>query len=187
LFESVKVKELAVTLNLNNKGKYLKEHRINEAIRGREVFLIVENGAPLRMPVYAALNRARNENLDLVEMSDRDGLALCKLMDYGKFKYEQQKKMAEQRKNQPKVVVKEIRLSPRIDKHDIEIKLNQVKKFLEENCKVNISVQFRGRENSYKENGFKILQEFNIPGATITPPRSEGNTISITLVKAATV
>ena len=84
----------------------MKEHRINEAIRGREVFLIVENGAPLRMQMYAALNRARNENLDLVEMSDRDGLALCKLMDYGKFKYEQQKKLAEQRKTQPKVQVK---------------------------------------------------------------------------------
>ncbi len=160
----------------------MRDNRINEQIRSFKVLLVEENGMQL-MDTRIAMNMAIAANLDLVEVSQKDGWPLCKLLDYGKFKYEQAKKLAENKKNQPKNILKEIRLSPRIDKHDIGIKVNQVKKFLEENCKVQVSVNFRGRENSYKEIGYEILNNFKIEGANVTGPKTEGNSITILLTK----
>lgn len=165
----------------------MKNYRINEEIRGQKVNIIDAQGQIKLVPTYAALNMAKNENLDLVEMNMQDGIALCKLMDYGKFKYEQTKKLHDSKKAQPKHEVKEIRLSPRIEKHDIEIKLEQVKKFLDKNFKVQVSVQFRGRENTYREIGYDILSQFRVEGANITGPKSEGNTIVMVLTKGNNV
>jgi translation initiation factor IF-3 len=162
----------------------LKENKVNEQIRSFKVNLIGLDGTIKLLETRIALNIANTENLDLVEISQKDGFPLCKLIDYGKFKYEQAKKIAENKKNQPKNLLKEIRLSPRIDKHDIEIKVNQVKKFLDENCKVQISVNFRGRENSYKEIGYQILENFKLENVNITGPKSEGNTITMLLTKS---
>ncbi len=162
----------------------MKENKVNEQIRSFKVNLIGLDGTIKLLETRIALNIANTENLDLVEISQKDGFPLCKLIDYGKFKYEQAKKIAENKKNQPKNLLKEIRLSPRIDKHDIEIKVNQVKKFLDENCKVQISVNFRGRENSYKEIGYQILENFKLENVNITGPKSEGNTITMLLTKS---
>jgi translation initiation factor IF-3 len=161
----------------------LKENKVNEQIRSFKVNLVHLDGSIKLLDTKVALNLAQLENLDLVEISQKDGFPLCKLMDYGKFKYEQTKKMAENKKNQPKNILKEIRLSPRIDKHDIEIKVNQVKKFLNENCKVQVSVNFKGRENSYKEIGYNILENFKLEGINILGPKSEGNSITMLLSK----
>ncbi len=162
----------------------MKENKVNDQIRSFKVNLIGLDGTIELLDTRIALNIANAENLDLVEISQKDGFPLCKLIDYGKFKYEQAKKLAENKKNQPKNLLKEIRLSPRIDKHDIEIKVNQVKKFLDENCKVQISVNFRGRENSYKEIGYQILDNFKLENVNITGPKSEGNTITMLLTKS---
>lgn len=104
-------------------------------------------------------------------------------MDYGKFRYTQQKKQAELRKRQPKNVLKEIKLTPRIEQHDIEIKVRRAKEFLEDNCSVRVSMSFRGRENNYKPQGIKILEQFKIEGYHSTDVRAEGNIISIILGK----
>ena len=163
----------------------MKNYRINNEIFAQKVNLVLaENGEIRLTPTYAAIDMARRESLDLVEINSKDGVPLCKILDYGKFRYEQQKREHDSKKKQTKVEVKEIRLSPRIEQHDIEIKLEQVKKFLDKNCKVQVSVQFRGRENSYKEIGYGILNKFKIEGATITGPKSEGNSIMIILTKA---
>ena len=148
--------------------------------------MIGADGQMRLMETYAALNMARHENLDLVEVSMKDGLPLCKLIDYGKHKYELTKKQSENKKRQTQHALKEIRLTPRIEQHDIDIKINQVKKFLEENHKVQVSVSFKGRENSHKELGFKVLEAFKLEGVTIIGPKSEGNSIYMILQKVTT-
>lgn len=129
-----------------------------------------------------ALRLAQDAGLDLVEMSTKEGLPLCKILDYGKFKYEQ----AKSKKPQPKILTKEIKMSARIEKHDIEIKLKQVSKWIAEGHRVEVTVQFRGRENSYKEIGYAILDNFKtVAGANVVGPRSEGNRITLVLTKQA--
>ena len=128
-----------------------------------------------------ALFMAREQDLDLVEISRNQKGSVCKILDYGKYKYEMAKKNKE--KQQSKVEVKEVRLTPRIDQHDIDIKKKQIMKWLDDHCKVVVSVHFKGRERAYKEQGFKILENFKIEGASIIGPTSEGNQISITLTK----
>ena len=129
------------------------------------------------------MNQAKEENLDLVQIAYKDNLPICKIMDYSKFKYEQKKKHSEMKKNQPKNVLKEIKLSARIDKHDIDIKVNRVKQLLEQNCMVKVSVAFRGRENNYREQGFKILQNFKIEGYHFSEMKMEGHIVFMTIGK----
>lgn len=131
---------------------------MNERIRAREVRLIDENGEMIGvMPPGRALDIARERNLDLVEVSPNALPPVCKLMDYGRFKYEQAKKENEARKNQKTITLKEIRMSPRTDEHDVEVKTRKIQEFLAEGDKVRISVRFRGAEMRHPDIGRKLL------------------------------
>jgi translation initiation factor IF-3 len=131
---------------------------VNERIRAREVRLIDENGEMIGvMPPVRALDIARERNLDIVEISPNAMPPVCKLMDYGRFKYDQAKKENEARKNQKTITLKEIRMRPRTDDHDVEVKTRKIQEFLAEGDKVRVSVQFRGAEMRHPDIGRKLL------------------------------
>jgi len=122
------------------------------------VRLIDENGEMIGvMPTQRALDIARERNLDLVEVQPNAIPPVCKLMDYGRYKYEQAKKENEARKNQKTVTLKEIRLSPRTDEHDIDVKTRKIQEFLADGDRVRVSVKFRGAEMRHPDIGRKLL------------------------------
>lgn len=132
---------------------------MNERIRAREIRLIDENGEMMGvMPPVKALDIARDRNLDLVEVSPNAMPPVCKLMDYGRYKYEQAKKENEARKHQKTITLKEIRMRPRTDEHDVEVKTRKIQEFLAEGDKVKVSVQFRGPDMRHPEIGRKLLE-----------------------------
>lgn len=133
--------------------------RINDAIRAREVRLIDENGQNLGVVNRLdAVERATAAGLDLVEISPDATPPVCKILDYGKFKYQEQKKAAEARKHQKIVEVKEIKMRPSIDAHDYDVKMRSIKRFFDEGDKVKITLRFRGREMAHQEIGYDLLQ-----------------------------
>jgi translation initiation factor IF-3 len=137
----------------------VKKLRVNERIIAREVRLVGEKGEQLGiMPLAQAREMARRQNLDLVEVAATAVPPVCRLLDYGKFKYEQAKKEREARKSQRLVLLREVRLRPRIDDHDFEAKTRTVKKLIGEGDKVKITVLFRGREIVHPELGLRLLQ-----------------------------
>lgn len=111
------------------------------------------------MPLRQALETARKQNLDLVEVAPTAVPPVCRLLDYGKFKYEQAKKEREQRKSQKISLLREIRFRPNIDEHDLEAKMKTARKLLEGGDKVKVTVRFRGREVTHPENGWRLLQK----------------------------
>ncbi len=111
------------------------------------------------MQVRDAINRAKDYGLDLVEVSPNANPPVCKIQDFGKYKYEQQKKKAEAKKKQKVVELKEIKLRPNIDKHDLEIKLKHVQEFLSEGNKVKFTLRFRGREMAHLELGNQLMEK----------------------------
>jgi len=132
---------------------------VNERIRVREVRLIDENGEQLGViPTPEALRIARERNLDLVEVAPMAAPPVCRLMDYGRFKYEQTKKEREARKHATKVELKEVRLRPKTDEHDIDFKARAIQRFLEEGDKVKVTLMFRGREMAHPQIGRSILE-----------------------------
>ncbi len=132
---------------------------INEEIRDKEVRLIGVNGEQVGiLPTKEALQMAIDANLDLVNIAPTAVPPVCKIMDYGKFRFEQQKKEKEARKNQKVVEMKEIRLSATIDEHDYQTKLRNVQKFLKEGDKVKLTIKFRGREITHPEIGQRVLE-----------------------------
>lgn len=134
---------------------------MNERIRAREIRVIGEDGEQFGiLTVSEALALAAEKNLDLVEISPNATPPVCKIMDYGKFKYEKTKKEKENKKKQKNVVIKEIRIKPHIDEHDKETKISQIKKFIEKEYKVKISLRLSGREKLHAESAVKILDEF---------------------------
>jgi translation initiation factor IF-3 len=134
------------------------QHQINEAIRAREVRLIGVDGEQLGIkPLREALRIAQEANLDLVNVAPQAKPPVCRIMDYGKFRYEQSKREKEARKNQKVIQVKEVRLSPSIEENDVQTKLKNVKKFLQKGDKVKLTIRFRGREITHQELGRKIL------------------------------
>ena len=134
--------------------------RINERIRITPVRVIDENNQQVGViPTAEALNMAREAELDLVEVSPTSSPPVCRIMDYGKYLYEQKRKIKQNLKKQHTVTLKEIRLRPKIDDHDRDIKVNQAIKFLEKGHKVQITMMFRGREMMHKELGQKIMDE----------------------------
>lgn len=142
------------------KPKSSDEPRINGEIRAAEVRLINAHGDMVGVvSTREGLRMAEEAGLDLVEISPNAAPPVAKIMDYGKYKYEAQKKAHEARKKQKVIVVKEIQLRPNIDKHDLEIKVRAMHKFLGEGDKVKITMRFRGREMAHNEIGMKILQE----------------------------
>ena len=134
---------------------------MNEKIRAREIRVIGEDGEQFGiLTVSEALALAAEKNLDLVEISPNATPPVFKIMDYGKFKYEKTKKEKENKKKQKNVVIKEIRIKPHIDEHDKETKISQIKKFIEKEYKVKISLRLSGREKLHAESAVKILDEF---------------------------
>ena len=146
------------------KGRYkaIKEqHQINEAIRDKEIRLIGQEGEQLGIVSAMEAQRIADEaGLDLVKISPNAQPPVCKIMDFGKYRFEQAKREKEARKNQKVVDVKEIRLGLSIDKHDFETKGNHALKFLKDGDKVKVSIRFRGREFGHPEIGLEIMQRF---------------------------
>ena len=135
------------------------EARINERIRVPEVRLVGPNGEQVGIVrIEDALRLAQEADLDLVEVAPQARPPVCKLMDYGKYKYESAQKARESRRNQQLTVIKEQKLRPKIDPHDYETKKNHVVRFLEHGHKVKVTIMFRGREQSRPELGFRLLQ-----------------------------
>ena len=134
---------------------------INEQIRDREVRLIGEEGEQLGvMSSREAQKLADEAGLDLVKIAPTAKPPVCKIVDYGKYRYEQQKREKEQRKNQKTTTVKEIRLSPTIDDHDFDTKLRQARGFIEDEDKVKVSIRFRGRAITHKDLGQEVIERF---------------------------
>ena len=141
------------------KSDIIKRLRVNEWIRAKEVRLIGEKGEQLGiMPLGQAREMARKQSLDLVEVAATAEPSVCRLLDYGKFKYEQAKKEREARKSQKVVLLREVRLRPRIDNHDFEAKTRLAKKLLNGGDKVKVTVMFRGREITHPDIGLRLLQ-----------------------------
>ncbi|MGH2587239.1 MAG: translation initiation factor IF-3 [Dehalococcoidia bacterium] len=135
-----------------------REFRINDRIRVREVRLIDDEGGQIGVvPVAEALQMARDKGLDLVEVAPNAVPPVCRILDYGKFKYEQSKKEREARKHQHNVVLREVRMKPKIDDHDVNVRMRTVEKLLKEGDKVKVSVMFRGREVTHPEIGRALL------------------------------
>jgi len=166
-----------------------RETRVNERIRAREVRLIDENGEMIGvMAPMRALDIARDRNLDLVEISPNAIPPVCKIMDYGRHKYEQAKKENEARKNQKTITLKEIRMRPRTDDHDVEVKTRKIQEFLADGDKVRVSVQFRGAEMRHPDLGRKLLDEIaeDLKGAATIErsPMMEGRMMSMIVSRA---
>lgn len=144
------------------KGKDENEMTINDAVRHEKVRLIDENGEQLGIVSSREANEiAASKSLDLVEIAPKANPPVCKIIDYGKFRYEQQKKDKESKKKQHTVSLKTIRImSVNIDDHDIEIKSKKAREFLEEGNKVKIFLQYRGREIAHKDMGMLLLKTF---------------------------
>ncbi|MBM7555005.1 translation initiation factor IF-3 [Thalassobacillus pellis] len=155
---------------------------VNEKIRAREVRLIDNNGDQLGVKSrQEALEIAQNANLDLVLVAPNAKPPVCRIMDYGKYRFEQQKKEKEARKKQTTIKVKEVRLSPGIEEHDFNTKLRNARKFLEKGDKVKASVRFRGRAITHKELGQKVLERMAEECKDIaqveTKPKMEGRSM----------
>lgn len=137
-----------------------RDARTNRRIKAREVRVIGASGEQLGvLTIDQALSRAQEEGMDLVEVSPLAKPPVCKIMDYGKFKYLEKKKQNEAKKNQVVVLLKEIKFRPRTEEHDYNVKIKKVREFLEDSNKARITVMFRGREMSHRELGQKVLQE----------------------------
>ncbi|HZP57203.1 MAG TPA: translation initiation factor IF-3, partial [Dehalococcoidia bacterium] len=136
-----------------------RDLRINERIRVREVLVIDDEGKKLGViPIQQALDMAREQGLDLVEVAPQANPPVCRVLDYGKFKYEQAKKEREAHKHQKQAVLREVRFKPKIGVHDIDFKTRLVEKLLRAGDKVKVSVMFRGREITHPEIGRELLQ-----------------------------
>ncbi len=126
--------------------------RVNQNIQAPQVRVISPEGEQLGiMDVHEALRRAEEFSLDLVEVAPGVDPPVCKIMDYGKFRYEESKKEHERKKKQATVVIKEIKLRPKTEDHDLQYKVKNLKRFLEEKCKVKVTIMFRGREITHPE------------------------------------
>ncbi len=163
-----------------------KGHQINEDIRDKEVRLVSADGEQLGiMSAQEALEKAEEANLDLVKISPNAVPPVCKLMDYGKFKFEQTKREKEAKKNQRVVEIKEVRMSPSIDSNDFNVKLRNAQKFLADGDRVKVTVRFRGREMAHTEIGRDLLLKFAEQCAEIATmdkePKLDGRHMSIFL------
>ena len=161
---------------------------INEQIRDREIRLISENGEQLGiMSAREALKIAQEAELDLVKIAPMAKPPVCKIIDYGKYKYEQTRKEKEARKKQKTVEIKEVRLSPNIDTNDLNTKINNAKKFISKGNKVKVTLRFRGREMAHVQQSRHILDDFAETLADIAvvekPAKMEGRAMSMVLTE----
>ncbi len=159
-----------------------KELQINEQIRDKELRVIDSDGTQLGiMPLRKALEIAEQKNLDLVKIAPQANPPVCKVIDYGKFRFEQAKREKEARKNQRVVDIKEVRLSLNIDTHDFDTKRNHAVRFISEGNKVKASIRFRGREMGHPELGLDIMKRFADAMSEVAnvekPAKLEGRTM----------
>lgn len=160
--------------------------RTNREIRAREVQLIDSEGKNHGVvPTLDALSRAEAAGLDLVEIAPNSEPPVCKILDYGKFRFLEQKKAAEARKKQKIVEVKEIKLRPGIDEHDYDVKMKAVHRFFEEGDKVKVTLRFRGREIAHQDIGYRLLTRVKAETANIAKvelePSMEGRQMIMVL------
>ena len=166
----------------------ISELMINEQIRDREIRLIGEDGEQLGiMSARDAMKLAREANLDLVKIAPTAKPPVCKIIDYGKYRYEQARREKEARKKQKTIEVKEIRLSPNIDTNDLNTKVNQARKFVSGGNKAKVAVRFRGRELAHTAVGKTILEDFAQKLSDIAvidkPAKLEGKSMVMFLVE----
>ena len=162
------------------------DHQLNEDIRDKEVRLIASDGSMVGIVTSeAALAMAEEQELDLVKISPNAVPPVCKIMDYGKFRFDQLKKEKEAKKNQHVVEIKEIRMSPGIDTNDLNTKMRAALRFLKDNNRVKVTVRFRGREMAHTEIGEELLMQFGEGCAEIAnmekKPKLDGRHMSIFL------
>ena len=161
---------------------------INEQIRDREIRLIGEDGEQLGiMSAREAMKIAQEAELDLVKIAPAAKSPVCKIIDYGKYKYEQARKEKEAKKKQKTVEVKEVRLSPNIDTNDLNTKINNAKKFISKGNKVKVTLRFRGREMAHVQQSKHILDDFAETLADVAvvekPAKMEGRAMSMVLAE----
>lgn len=161
--------------------------RRNEQIRAREVRVIDDQGEQLGiLSRNAAIDLAKERGLDLVEVAANAEPPVCKIMDYGKFKFEQSKKKQEAKRNATVVQVKEIKVRPKTDEHDYQTKLKHIRRFLEDGDRCKVTVFFRGREIVHKDRGQvmleRVVEETRDIAKVEQPPSSEGRTLHMLLV-----
>ena len=162
------------------------EHQINEEIRAKEVRVINAEGEMRGvLSIKEALALAEESNLDLVNVSPNAEPPVCKILDYGKYRYELQKKEKQSKKNQKVTQVKEVRLSTFIEEHDIQVKANTAKNFLKNGDKLKVSLRFRGRERDYTAKGFDVMNRFAEEvsefGVVEKKPKFEGRSLTMFL------
>jgi translation initiation factor IF-3 len=163
-----------------------KFYRVNGQIRISPVVVIGSDGRNMgSVPTQRALEIASSAGLDLVEIAPNSRPPVCRIMDFGKFKFEQNIKDKKQRKKQKQSQIKEVRLSPSIQEHDIETKLKSAAKFLDAGNRVNLRLDFKRREIAHKDIGFSVMESFvgrlKEHGAPLSKPKSEGRSISCIL------
>jgi len=172
-------------------GDIIKRLRVNHMIRVREVRLVGEKGEQLGiMPLFQAQETAGKYSLDLVEVAPNTEPPVCRLLDYGRFKYQQAKKEQEMKKGQKASLLREVRLRPKIGDHDFGAKARNTRKLLGNGAKVKVTIMFRGREITHPELGYKLLQRMveSIGTAAILERQAvlEGKRMNIILVPATT-
>ena len=166
----------------DNKGM-----RVNEQIRVREIRLIDDEGEQKGIvPTIEALRMAKDRDLDLVEVSPNANPPVCKILDFGKYKFEQEKKLRDSKKNQKVLKLKEIRMQPKIGAGDLDTKAKHIQEFLDDGNKVKVTIRFRGRELAHTELGFDVLKEVEKrlrEGSYVIEkaPAMEGRFMSMTL------
>ena len=163
------------------------EVRVNERIRVPQVRLIGDDGSQVGVvPVREALTMAQAKGLDLVEVSPTARPPVCRIMDFGKFKYEQSRKARKAKKKQHVTHLKEIKMRPKIDEHDYGFKMDHAREFLHERDKVKFTIMFRGREMAHQEIGHRlvarIIADLGEIATVETPARSEGRTLSMVVM-----
>ena len=171
---------------INSKTRKNIGPRTNESITASEVRVISSTGEQLGIiSIREALNQAEDEGFDLVEISPKSIPPVCKIIDYGKLKYKEQKSKKEAKKKQKVIEIKEIKMRPGIDKHDYNVKLKALSKFIGVGNKVKISLRFRGREIEHQDLGFNLLLKLTKEVANFakveTPPKREGRQIMMVL------
>jgi translation initiation factor IF-3 len=169
-------------MNINQK----KFVRVNNFIHAPQVRVKREDEHLGIMPIRQALDLAYQAGLDLVEINAGSNPPICEIMDYSKFKFEEKKKKREQQAKTKSIASKEIRLRPVSGEHDVNVKIEQLKKFLEDKHPVSVNIMFKYREMAHKDHGFKIMQKIldaiQEVGQSVAPPRFEGSRLSVRLV-----
>ena len=159
---------------------------MNEKIRAPEVRVIGHEGQQLGIvPIRKALELAALEHLDLVEVAPNADPPVCKIMDYGKFKYQQNKRSQEAKKKQTVIQVKEVKIRPKTDEHDLQVKVRHIKRFIAQKDKAKVTILFRGREIAYSDQGMKVLErikeELKEEIVTEQQPKMEGRNMIMIL------